>query len=243
MGGASSTAAFLAGRNGGGGISYYTPARGGLNGNPTTRGKTYQLHCENITGPPNPAFGFQQQVRGKKTKSSVRFEDLPQGPIIVVEPTTKTTKTTGATSSSSSSSSPGTVIPEPGREGESVEKGEDEDVDEDVDEDEDEKGPAYPTVVLQARRNMRKFDNCVLLTRVGGFYELYFEHAEEYGPLLNLKVAQKKTNAGPVPMVGGFIFIFIFSSASCAFISLFTKNLATLTAVVLRLSLPPFSFA
>lgn len=61
--------------------------------------------------------------------------------------------------------------------------------------------PAYPTVVLQARRNIQKFDNCVLLTRVGGFYELYFEHAEEYGPLLNLKVASKKTSAGPVPMV------------------------------------------
>jgi len=65
----------------------------------------------------------------------------------------------------------------------------------------EEDGPAYPTVVLQARRNMQTFDGCVLLTRVGGFYELYFEHAEEYGPLLNLKVAQKKTAAGPVPMV------------------------------------------
>lgn len=65
--------------------------------------------------------------------------------------------------------------------------------------------PAYPTVVLQARANMRKFDNCVLLTRVGGFYELYFEQAEELGPLLNLKVAQKKTNAGPVSMVRYFI--------------------------------------
>ena len=61
--------------------------------------------------------------------------------------------------------------------------------------------PVYPTVVLQARQNMRRFDNCVLLTRVGGFYELYFEHAEKYGPLLNLKVASKRTNAGPVPMV------------------------------------------
>lgn len=59
----------------------------------------------------------------------------------------------------------------------------------------------YPTVVLQARNHMRKFENCVLLTRVGGFYELYFEHAEEFGPLLNLKVAQKRTNAGPVSMV------------------------------------------
>ena len=33
-------------------------------------------------------------------------------------------------------------------------------------------GPVYPTVVQQARDNMRKFDNCVLLTRVGGFYEV-----------------------------------------------------------------------
>ncbi|PHH79727.1 hypothetical protein CDD80_3970 [Ophiocordyceps camponoti-rufipedis] len=63
-------------------------------------------------------------------------------------------------------------------------------------------GPPYPTVMLQAWRNMRKFDNCVLLTRVGGFYELYFEHASEYAPLLNLKLTTKKTNAGPVPMAG-----------------------------------------
>jgi hypothetical protein len=53
--------------------------------------------------------------------------------------------------------------------------------------------PALPTVLLQARNNIRKFENCVLLTRVGGFYELYFEHADEFGPLLNLKVAQRKT--------------------------------------------------
>lgn len=65
----------------------------------------------------------------------------------------------------------------------------------------EDEGPAYPTVVLQARSNMRKFENCVLLTRVGGFYELYFEHADEFGPFLNLKVAQKRTSAGPVSMV------------------------------------------
>lgn len=65
----------------------------------------------------------------------------------------------------------------------------------------EDEGPAYPTVVLQARSNMRKFENCVLVTRVGGFYELYFEHADEFGPLLNLKVAQKRTSAGPVSMV------------------------------------------
>ena len=60
---------------------------------------------------------------------------------------------------------------------------------------------SYPTVIQQALTNMRRLDDCVLLTRVGGFYELYFEHAEDFGPLLNLKVAYKKTTAGLVPMV------------------------------------------
>ncbi len=60
---------------------------------------------------------------------------------------------------------------------------------------------SYPTVVQQARTNMRKFENCVLLTRVGGFYELYFEHADEFGPLMNRKVSQKRSNAGNVSMV------------------------------------------
>ncbi|KAI6093803.1 muts domain V-domain-containing protein [Hypoxylon rubiginosum] len=98
------------------------------------------------------------QTRGKKTRTSMKLEDLPQGPIKPVQP----------------------PPPEP----------------------EPDEGPVYPTVVQQARRNMAKFENCVLLTRVGGFYELYFEHAEEYGPALNLKVARKKTSAGPVPMAG-----------------------------------------
>lgn len=95
------------------------------------------------------------QLRGVKTKTTVRLADLPQGPI----------------KSNASESR----------------EGDDE--------------PSYPTVVLQARHNMRRFANCVLITRVGGFYELYFEHADEYAPLLNLKLASKKTNAGPVPMV------------------------------------------
>ncbi|KAF2754257.1 DNA mismatch repair protein Msh1 [Pseudovirgaria hyperparasitica] len=61
---------------------------------------------------------------------------------------------------------------------------------------------AYPAVVQQASDNMQKHPQCVLLTRVGGFYELYFDHADTYGPLLNLKVAQKKTKEGPVSMSG-----------------------------------------
>ncbi|MCJ1405916.1 DNA mismatch repair ATPase msh1 [Xylographa trunciseda] len=35
-------------------------------------------------------------------------------------------------------------------------------------------GPVYPTVIQQARMNMRKFENCVVLTRMGGFYEAGF---------------------------------------------------------------------
>ncbi|KAK4043629.1 muts protein 1 [Parachaetomium inaequale] len=104
---------------------------------------------------PHPRQIQLLQVRGKKTRTVVKLDELPQG---LVEPSE----------------------PLPPQEEE----------------------PAYPTVVLQARRNMQKFDNCVLLTRVGGFYELYLDQADEYGPLLNLKVAQKKTSAGPVPMAG-----------------------------------------
>ncbi|KAK7756832.1 hypothetical protein SLS62_001277 [Diatrype stigma] len=138
----------------------------------------------------NPALGIQQQqqTRGKKTKSRVRLEDLPQGPIIV-EP-----------AASSPSTSPSSGVGAAGAAPDPAKLGEDGDINDEAGP--AEKKPEYPTVVLQARRNMRKFDNCVLLTRVGGFYELYFEHAEEYGPLLNIKVAQRKTSAGPVPMVG-----------------------------------------
>jgi hypothetical protein len=33
--------------------------------------------------------------------------------------------------------------------------------------------PIYPTVMQQALNNMRKFSHCVLLTRVGSFYEVH----------------------------------------------------------------------
>lgn len=70
----------------------------------------------------------------------------------------------------------------------------------------EEKVPLLPTVLAEARSNMLKFENCVLLTRVGGFYELYFEHADEFGPLLNLKVAEKSIapRGTVVSMVGNF---------------------------------------
>ncbi|KAG6004440.1 hypothetical protein E4U21_001062 [Claviceps maximensis] len=97
-------------------------------------------------------------IRGKKTTTTLKLSDLPQGPL------------------------PAPCQAEPVAD--------------------DHAEPNYPTVVLQARHNMRRFENCVLLTRVGGFYELYFEHADEYAPLLNIKLGSKKTNAGPVSMAG-----------------------------------------
>lgn len=116
------------------------------------------------------------QTRGKRTSSIVRVEDLPQGIMLPATASQPDEKSTGDTVELGSGSSPTSREDFPS-------------------------GPAYPTVVMQARSNMHKFANCVLLTRVGGFYELYFEHAQEFGPLLNIKVASKKTNAGPVPMV------------------------------------------
>lgn len=121
-----------------------------------------------------PHLHSRQTIRGKKTKTVVSLDDLPQGLILPTQEE-NSSKPNGKT----------TAPPPP----------------QPLEDWGPPSSPSYPTVVLQARRNMQKFDNCVLLTRVGGFYELYFEHAEEYGPLMNLKVAQKKTAAGPVPMV------------------------------------------
>lgn len=66
--------------------------------------------------------------------------------------------------------------------------------------------PQYPTLLLEVKNNMVKFENCVLLTKVGNFYELYFDQADQYGPLLNLKVSSRKTKLGPVSMAGFPIF-------------------------------------
>ncbi|KAF2791878.1 DNA mismatch repair protein MutS [Melanomma pulvis-pyrius CBS 109.77] len=54
---------------------------------------------------------------------------------------------------------------------------------------------------------MLKFSQCVVLTRVGGFYELYFEHADEYAPLLNIKRTKRRTQRDskrPAVSMAGF---------------------------------------
>ncbi|KNG46586.1 DNA mismatch repair protein mutS [Stemphylium lycopersici] len=67
--------------------------------------------------------------------------------------------------------------------------------------------PEYPPLLQQVRNNMLKFSHCVLITRVGGFYELYFEHADEFAPLLNLKKSKRKVAKGskkPALSMAGF---------------------------------------
>ena len=49
---------------------------------------------------------------------------------------------------------------------------------EDVEEAESE--PIYPPVVLQVQNNMLKFPNCVVLTRVGNFYEVRLRSSLEH---------------------------------------------------------------
>lgn len=67
---------------------------------------------------------------------------------------------------------------------------------------EDDSAPAFPPVIQQHLNHVRQFKDCVVLTRVGNFYELYGDQAEQYGPLLNLKVAQRRTALGPIAMAG-----------------------------------------
>ena len=70
--------------------------------------------------------------------------------------------------------------------------------------DEDVQQSTYPPLLQGVRANMDKFPNCVVLTRVGNFYELYFEHADEYAPQLNIKKTYRGPGSryAPVPMSG-----------------------------------------
>jgi DNA mismatch repair ATPase MutS len=61
---------------------------------------------------------------------------------------------------------------------------------------------SYPPVLQQHLNNIRKFHDCVVLTRVGDFYEMYFDQVEQYAPLVNLKKAKRATALGDVSMAG-----------------------------------------
>ncbi|KAI5969685.1 msh1 [Candida margitis] len=58
--------------------------------------------------------------------------------------------------------------------------------------------PLYASV----KRHMDQNPGCVCFTQVGGFYELYFDQAEEFGPKLGLKIGKKRSANHCIPMAG-----------------------------------------
>ncbi|TFY70702.1 hypothetical protein EVG20_g2315 [Dentipellis fragilis] len=54
----------------------------------------------------------------------------------------------------------------------------------------------------EIQANLAKFPHCILLTRVGQFYESYFDQAPEVARLLNIKLTTRKWGGERVPMCG-----------------------------------------
>lgn len=90
----------------------------------------------------------------------------------------------------------------------------------------------YPTVLQQHLNNVRKFYDCVVLTRVGDFYEMYFDQVKQYAPLVNLKVAKRATVLGDVPMAG-----FQYSQLD-RYLKMFVQDLGKQVAISEQVRLP-----
>ncbi|KAF5382994.1 hypothetical protein D9757_006346 [Collybiopsis confluens] len=74
------------------------------------------------------------------------------------------------------------------------------DVAEDVNEDTD--GLPKSVLAQEIKDNLFNFPHCLLLTRVGNFYESYFDQAIEISRLLNIKLTSRRWGGGRVPMCG-----------------------------------------
>ncbi|KAF8898515.1 muts domain V-domain-containing protein [Infundibulicybe gibba] len=63
---------------------------------------------------------------------------------------------------------------------------------------------AHPRNVLaqEILENLNKFPHCILLTRVGQFYESYFSQAQEVSRLLNIKLTTRKWDGQRIDMCG-----------------------------------------
>ncbi|KIK71237.1 hypothetical protein GYMLUDRAFT_66444 [Collybiopsis luxurians FD-317 M1] len=57
-------------------------------------------------------------------------------------------------------------------------------------------------IIKISKDNLSKFPHCLLLTRVGNFYESYFDQATEIARLLNIKLTSRRWGGGRVPMCG-----------------------------------------
>ncbi|MCO5589574.1 hypothetical protein L7F22_043542 [Adiantum nelumboides] len=63
-------------------------------------------------------------------------------------------------------------------------------------------GQSWPPLAKDVLINMAKFPSCILLTRVGGFYESYFDQAPILASLVNIKLATRTWGGRTVPMAG-----------------------------------------
>ncbi|SCU80344.1 LAMI_0B01882g1_1 [Lachancea mirantina] len=61
---------------------------------------------------------------------------------------------------------------------------------------------ALPPSLRYVREIMDKYEGHVVLTQMGSFYELYFEHAEKYAPKLNLTLTSRDYALGRVSFAG-----------------------------------------
>lgn len=59
-----------------------------------------------------------------------------------------------------------------------------------------------PPSLQYARELMDRYKSHVVLTQMGSFYELYFEHATKYAPQLNISLTSKNYSFGKVPFAG-----------------------------------------
>ncbi|PWN25647.1 hypothetical protein BDZ90DRAFT_255441 [Jaminaea rosea] len=63
-------------------------------------------------------------------------------------------------------------------------------------------GQSWPPLAKDVLSNMARFGSCILLTRVGGFYESYFEQAPLLSSLLGIKLANRTWGGRSVAMAG-----------------------------------------
>lgn len=61
---------------------------------------------------------------------------------------------------------------------------------------------SLPPALKYVRDVMDKYEGHVVITQIGSFYELYFEHATNYAPKLNITLTSKETTNGRVPFAG-----------------------------------------
>ncbi|CDO96447.1 unnamed protein product [Kluyveromyces dobzhanskii CBS 2104] len=61
---------------------------------------------------------------------------------------------------------------------------------------------SLPPSLQYVRDVMDKYTGHVVITQIGSFYELYFEHATLYAPMLNITLTSKSIVSGRVPFAG-----------------------------------------